>query len=155
MREILYIKNGREYFYNPDGRIVSQPVDNSVDYRTSELTPEISEALDRARARGRYPSRELIDSVILMQEYSKLKALNYVKYKLLGEARYIDVYGEAAEAKYRAEAHYRKSFDLERELVKVQAQLEQMEKMLVTIAAAKAEPEEEKTQKRAHLRVVV
>ena len=131
---ILYIKNGREYYYNADGKIVSQPVDNFVNYRRSELAPQINEALDRARQRGNYPSRSLIDAVVDMQEYSELKALKYVKYKLLGEARYLDVFGEAAESKFEAQRHYKKTEEMEFHLLEMSAQINEMQTLIFNIA---------------------
>lgn len=134
MRDILYIKDGREYFYNADGKIVSQPVDNSVDYRRSELPPEINKALDRARQKGNYPSRSLINALVDMQEYSELKALNYVKYKLLGEARYLDVFGEAAESRFEAQRHYKKTEEMEFRLLEMSATINDMQKLIFNIA---------------------
>ena len=69
-----------------------------------------------------------------MQEYSELKALNYVKYKLLGEAKYLDVFGDAAEARYEAQRHYRKTDQLEVMMLNMAAQLADMQKLMFNMA---------------------
>lgn len=88
-------KRGLEYYYNADGRLVSGPVDQYRDYRRAELHPAVLAELDEARSYGWYPSKSHIDSCIYLQQQHPDKAAAYVRYKLLGTATYMDVFGPA------------------------------------------------------------
>lgn len=133
--EVEYIKDGKEYFRDPDGRLVSRPIDDTIGYRTDELMPELQEFLDRARSeKQRYPSRAMIDNLIEVQKTKPLKACNYVRYILLGELRHVDVFGEVAEEKYAAQQHYRETEEMKRAIEEMAKQIEDMQKLLFNIA---------------------
>lgn len=87
-----------EYFLNADGKKVYRYADDTIGYRSAELLPEVEQYLNRARALHNYPTRPMIDNLIAMQSESKRKAVNYVRYRLLGECSYMDVYGGDIEA---------------------------------------------------------
>ena len=102
--ETLYVKDGYEYYRNADGRIVDRLCDQTLDYRVGELRPEVVAELDKARAMYRYPTTALVDTVIAYQEQSPEKAVNFIRYRLLGAASHVEVFGHAAEARYKAQA---------------------------------------------------
>ena len=52
--EFVDDKKGREYYRNADGKLVSQFVDDTVDYRADELADEVKSTLDRAREMHNY-----------------------------------------------------------------------------------------------------
>lgn len=133
--EFIDEKKGLEYYRLDDGRLVSQPVDDTVNYRTDELAPEVIEVLNRSRARYWYPSRPMIDNLIKMQELSVEKAVTYVKYRLLGEATYLDVFGQDAEDRRAAQAHYKKQDAMQQQLAAMALQMADMQKLIFNMAA--------------------
>ena len=42
--EFIDEKKGIEYYRNADGKLVSQPMDDTDGYRSSEIAPEVSDA---------------------------------------------------------------------------------------------------------------
>lgn len=132
--EFVDEKKGLEYYRLDDGRLVSQPVDNTVNYRTDELAPEVIEVLNQSRAQYWYPSRPMIDSLINMQKSSVEKAVTYVKYRLLGEATYLDVFGEEAEERRAAQAHNKKQEEMAEQISTMAAQMADMQKLIFNIA---------------------
>ena len=93
MYETIKIEGNREYYYNNDNKLVFRYADKTIGYRESEICYPVAQELDRARAIYRYPTTQLIDNVINMQnDESVLKARRYIKYKLLGECSYSDVF---------------------------------------------------------------
>ncbi len=134
MRDVLFVKDGWEYFLNEDGKLVSSTVDAYKDYRRNELPESVNMLLDRARDKDRYPKKALIDNLVSMCDYSITKAENYVKYKLLGEASYLDVFGQAAEDRYSAERHYKKTEDIEMVITAMAAQIEEMQRLMFNLA---------------------
>lgn len=133
--EFIDEKKGLEYYRLDDGRLVSQPVDDTVNYRTDELAPEVIEVLNRSRARYWYPSRPMIDNLIKMQELSVEKAVTYVKYRLLGEATYLDVFGQEAEDRRAAQAHYKKQDAMAAQISAMAAQMADMQKLIFNMAS--------------------
>jgi len=132
--DILYILEGREYYLNSDGIIVSQEVDDTKGYRVMELAPEVTDQLNLAREQGRYPSKHMINALVSMQEISKTKAVNYVKYRLLGSASYLDVFGPEARRQFEAEQHYRQSKEIEDKIDLLQIHLHDIEILLFNLA---------------------
>ena len=132
--KIEFVKNGKEYYYNADGKLVFQWADDTVGYRRAELAPEVAKVLDRARSKHNYPTRSMIDNLISLQETAPLKAVNYVRYRLLGELRYIDVFGDVAEDRYKAERHYKTTEQLQNMITGMSAQLEDMQRIIFNMA---------------------
>mgnify|MGYP007128358999 CR=1 FL=1 len=128
-------EKGLEYYKNADGRLVSQLIDETIGYRAAELAPEVTEALDRARAMHNYPSRPMIDNLVHMQEASVEKAVTYVKYRLLGEATYLDVFGRDAEDRRAAQQHYKKQDEMQMQIAAMAAQMADMQKLIFNMAA--------------------
>ena len=91
-------EGNKEYFYRQDGKMVFRFADDTIGYRYDALRPEVSEQLQRARAVHNYPTRPMVDNLIRMQAENPQKAVNYVKYRLLGECGYLDVYGKDIQA---------------------------------------------------------
>ena len=100
MFETVKVENGREWYYNADKKLVSRLCDDTLAYRVKELEPQVINELNKARRIYRYPSKELIDTAIAYQRESVKKAVRYVNYKLLGEFKYLDVFGVAALEEY-------------------------------------------------------
>ena len=94
MYETIEIIGDKEYFIRADGKKAFRFTDKSKGYRENELHPDVLEQLNRARLRHNYPSKELIDVVISYQKEHPQKAVNYIKYRLLGECNYLDVFGQ-------------------------------------------------------------
>ena len=93
MFETVKTEGNKEYYYNNDNRLVFRYADETIGYREIEICATLLEELERARAIYRYPTKPLIDNVINMQNTeSVLKARRYIKYKLLGECSYNDVF---------------------------------------------------------------
>lgn len=133
--EYLYTKNGREYYRNADGKTVSQPCDSFRNYRRDELAPEVNELLDRSRdERHYYPSKGIIDSLCDMQNCCVSKAVNYAKYRLFGECTYQEVFGTAAEDRYKAEKHYSATDEMKNTLENMAAQMKEMQKLMFNMA---------------------
>lgn len=147
--EFIDEKKGLEYYRLDDGRLVSQPVDDTVNYRTDELAPEVIEVLNRSRARYWYPSRPMIDNLIKMQELSVEKAVTYVKYRLLGEATYLDVFGKEAEDRRAAQAHYKKQDAMQQQLAAMALQMADMQKLIFNMAAQMNKEHKERYERRA------
>lgn len=133
--EFIDEKKGIEYYRNADGKLVSQPMDDTDGYRSSEIAPEVSDALNRARKLHHYPSRPMIDNLIHMQEFSVEKAVTYVKYRLLGEATYLDVFGRDAEDRRAAQQHYKKQDEMQMQIAAMAAQMADMQKLIFNMAA--------------------
>lgn len=127
--EFIDEKKGIEYYRNADGKLVSQPMDDTAGYRSSEIAPEVSDALNRARELHRYPSRPMIDNIIYMQEFSIEKAVTYVKYRLLGEATYLDVFGRDAEDRRAAQQHYKKQDEMQKLIFNMATQMNRENKV--------------------------
>lgn len=109
-------------------------MDDTDGYRAYELAPEVSDALNRARELHRYPSRPMIDNLIHMQEFSIEKAVTYVKYRLLGEATYLDVFGRDAEDRRAAQQHYKKQDEMQMQIAAMAAQMADMQKLIFNMA---------------------
>lgn len=131
---VEYVKDGMEYFRNPDGKLVSRPVDEYRDYRRSELDPAVNTQLDIARYYGDYPSKATIDSLFDMQKTSVEKAVNYVKYRYLGTASYLDVFGKENEKRWEAELHYKTTKEMAEKIEVMAAQMNEMQQLLFNMA---------------------
>lgn len=131
---VEYVKDGMEYFRRADGKLVSRPVDEYRDYRRSELDPAVNTQLDIARYYGDYPSKATIDSLFDMQKISVEKAVNYVKYKYLGTASYLDVFGSENEKKWEAEQHYKTTKEMAEKIEVMAAQMNEMQQLLFNMA---------------------
>jgi len=105
MYETIERKGNIEYFLNADGKKVMRYADETIGYRVDEIKPELQIVLDKARARYNYPYKETIDTALFYQQYSTLKAVRYIKWRLLGECNYLDVYGAEAERDYSMARH--------------------------------------------------
>lgn len=128
-------EKGLEYFRNADGKLVSQPIDDTINYRDAELAPEVLREVQRAREIHNYPSRPMIDNLVHMQGLSIDKAVKYVRYRLLGEATYLDVFGQDAEDRRAAQAHYKKQDAMAAQLQAMAAQMADMQKLIFNMAA--------------------
>jgi len=113
MFETIRIEGNKEFYYNADGKLVFRLADETTEYRNGELRFPVFAEVNKARQLHRYPTRELIDSLIIMQKDSPEKAARYVKYKLLGECSYLDVFGS--------------EFQNETELKRIQQRLDRIE----------------------------
>lgn len=102
-KQIIKTEGNKEYYYDPDGRLVFQFKDETIGYRDHELFPEILAKLNQAREEGRYPNKRFVDNLVRMQEESPLKAYRYIQYKLLGEVSYSAVFGDKALEEYEKE----------------------------------------------------
>lgn len=114
--ETIKVEEDKEYFFRPDGKIAFRFRDDTIGYRVDELRPEVMTQLDRARSIYRYPTRPMIDTLVKMQEENPQKAVNYVKYKLLGECGYLDVYGKDIQIDCQRAAADEKIIQLESEV---------------------------------------
>jgi hypothetical protein len=132
--KILYREGDREYYLNPDGKLVSQQVDLFKDYRRAELLPEVAAELEKARILKRYPSDNLIDSVIAFQEEHPEKAIKYIGYRLLGTAGYLEVFGRSAETYYREQRHIKQNERMETKIGDLQQQLTDMQQLMFNLA---------------------
>lgn len=132
--EFVDAEKGLEYYKNADGKLVSQFVDSTVDYRDNELAPEVLREVEKARAIHNYPSHPMIDNLIHMQDLSVEKAVTYVKYRLLGEASYIDVFGKDAEDRRAAQEHYKKQDAMAAQISAMAAQMADMQKLIFNMA---------------------
>lgn len=133
-KKIEYSKDGKDFYYNPDGKLVSVKSDDTISYRTAELHEDVIAELNIARQQLNYPSRSLIDSVIHLQEESTEKAVLYVRYRLLGTARYLDVYGDTNNARWAAEKHYSETTELCNKFDEMAYQLQEMQRLMFNIA---------------------
>lgn len=102
-KQIVKTVGNKEYFYDPDGRLVYRFKDETIGYRDNELLPEILAKLNQAREEGRQPNKKFIDSLINIQAESPTKAYRYIQYKLLGEVSYSAVFGDKALEEYEKE----------------------------------------------------
>lgn len=147
--EFVDDKKGREYYRNADGKLVSQFVDDTVDYRADELADEVKSTLDRAREMHNYPSRPMIDNLVHMQEVSVEKAVKYVQYRLLGEATYLDVFGQDAEDRRAAQQHYKKQDAMAAQIQAMAAQMADMQKLIFNMASQMNREHKEHFERRA------
>lgn len=92
MFDTIRIEGNKEYFKRADGKVVYRFADETIGYRVDELHPEVIRQLDRARAIYNYPSKPMVDNLIKMQAEAVQKAINYIKYRLLGECTYTEVF---------------------------------------------------------------
>lgn len=133
--KVEFVNDGKEYYIDPDGRLVYKIADDTLGYRVDELIPELITLLDRARnEKHNYPTREMIDNLIRIQKKEPLKACNYVKYRLLGELRYVDVFGNAAEERYAAQRHYSETAEMKKAIEDLTMQIEEMQQLIFNIA---------------------
>lgn len=128
------LEKEKEYYYNKDGKLVYRSADDTKEYRVDELLPEVIAELDDARCRKNYPSRALINAVISMQNESPEKAVNYIRYRLLGTASYLDVYGAEAEKRYGDDRHYKQTAELEYKIDVLQKHFEDLQKIVINLA---------------------
>lgn len=147
--EFIDEEKGLEYFKNADGKLVSQNVDDTVNYRNNELAHEVTEVLNRARALHHYPSRPMIDNLIHMQELSIEKAVKYVQYRLLGEATYLDVFGQDAEDRRAAQQHYKKQDAMAAQIQAMALQMADMQKLIFNMASQMNRENKERYERRA------
>lgn len=125
MFETVKVVGNREYYYNADLKLVFRFADETLGYRLNELDPEIDKLLDKARAKYNYPSKTFIDNIIDMQNYSTEKAKRYIRYRLLGELNWLDVFGQNAEMLYSQLRQEELSTDLSTEIRTLQMQIQQ------------------------------
>ncbi len=116
MFDTIRVEGNKEYFKRADGKIVYRFADETKDYRVDELHPEVIRQLDRAREQYNYPSKPMIDNLIKMQSQAVQKAVNYVKYRLLGECNYIEV--------------FKTDFDREAEAAHQEAEIENLKRQI-------------------------
>ena len=69
-----------------------------------------------------------------MQKISVEKAVNYVKYRYLGTASYLDVFGQENEKRWEAEQHYRDAKEMYEKMEDMAAQLNEIQQLLFNIA---------------------
>lgn len=123
MWETVRTEGNKEFYYNADNKLVYRFADETIGYRDSELCPTVKQLLDRARDKHNYPTRPFIDSVIEFQNENKIKAINYIKYKLLGECNYLDVFGSDITAQITQE-------ETEERLQRLENKIEQLLKLV-------------------------
>lgn len=122
MFETVKTEGNKEYYYNADNKLVYRYADETLHYRTEELTTLVHAYLVRARNIHKYPTKEFIDSVIDFQRESEKKAVNYIRYRLLGECNYLDVFGPEIGSDIKAESLENRLSEIENkinELIKV------------------------------------
>lgn len=134
MINILYEKDGYEYYLNEDNRLISRRVDNTKDYRTKELRKEVVEVLDKARSQGKIPLKTTIDYLIDLQRESVEKATNYACYRYLGTMQHKDVFGKEAEERYDNQRKWREIQSLKRTVREMKMQQDEMHKLLINMA---------------------
>lgn len=80
--------------------------DPFLHYREDEIKPIVKELLCEARKKRGcvYIMNYSIDELIRIQNEDVLKACDWIKWKFLGTASYLDVYGSDAEEKRKARA---------------------------------------------------
>lgn len=122
MYETVKTVGNVEYFYNNDKKLVSRFCDDTINYRVDELDEKVKEQLEKARRVFRYPSKPFIDTCIRFQNETPKKAVNYIKYKLLGTAKYLDVFGPQLEEEIQS----KKIGDLEKEINSIKVLCEQI-----------------------------
>lgn len=127
--ETVETKGNIEFYYNADFKLVSRRADDTKGYRSAELFGDVEAELDRARQLHRYPTKPLIDNVIHIQNTESIeKAILYVKYKLLGEANYLDVYGSTSER--RMESTEKRIFELQKEIFSLNSKMDRLLQLL-------------------------
>lgn len=134
MEKILYTQDGKEYYKNPDGRLVNRIADQSKGYRESELDPGVIEILEEARERGRYPQRSTIDSLIQLQKESANKAIKYAGYRLLGRYSYQEVFGNEAEREYLDERRWAIVDEMRDQMEQMNNQMQDMHRLILNMA---------------------
>ena len=133
-KDVVYVKNGLEWYLDPDGKLVSRPIDTYRYYRRSEIAPEILELIDQLRSKGRYLQDYNIDAIIKMQNECLEKGINYVKYRYFGKARYTDVFGAAADNHYAEINHRRQCERMEDTMNDMRSQIEEMQQLILNMA---------------------
>lgn len=132
--KILYREGDKEYYLNPDGKLVSQNVDLYMEYRRGELLPEVAAELDEVRKICIYPSKAAIDTVISYQKECPDKAINYIRYRYLGTCSYLDVFGPGAEQQYKVKMHLEQNERMESKIDNLQQQIRDMQQLMFNIA---------------------
>jgi hypothetical protein len=113
------------------------------DYRSNELHPEVAALFDYVRdEKRREVPRQAVDVAIRLQKTRSIfTACNYVRYLLLHELNYVDVFGKQAIEYDRQLEHYQQCKDLELKVdaltetvSELKEQNEQMQTMLMNMA---------------------
>lgn len=113
------------------------------DYRKEELNPEVFALFEKAR-NERYKSvvPSMVDMAIHLQKTRSIEtACNYVRYLLLHEMSWLDVFGEHAKRYDKQLEHYQQCIGLELKVDELQNsvstltdQMEQMQIMMMNMA---------------------
>jgi len=134
MSKILYTENGQEFYLNPDGKIISRPIDRAKNYRIQELSSQVKEVLDKARSMDRIPLEKTIDYLIELQKESTEKAYKYACYRFLGTVQHKDVFGKEAAQEYDNEKKWKEINDLKRTVMEMKKQQDEMHRLLINMA---------------------
>lgn len=96
-------------------RIYNNDVTETVDYRKNEIHPDLYSVMDEARYERNMPvPTYAIDKAIRLQnERSVLTACNFIRYFLLHQLSYVDVFGQQAVEYDRQLEHFKQCENLE------------------------------------------
>lgn len=114
--------------YNPS----NDPLRN---YRKDEIHPDVWNLLEKARQRRGFGLLEwaIDNSIKLQEERSVLTACNYIRYILLGELSWADVFGGQAKAYDEQLKHYQTTVNMDNKVdmltLKIDEMSVQMEEM--------------------------
>lgn len=123
--------------------MIFQDAMRNKDYRRDELHPEVAALFDyvRTERRKEVPTYAIDKAILLQEQRSVYTACNYIRYFLLHELRWIDVFGEEARRYDKQLEHYKQCVDLEKKVDELQRtvndmsdQMEKMQTMLINIA---------------------
>ena len=103
--------------------------DQFREYRKAEFMPQIWDLLEKARQhRGCILIRENeLDKILEMQAEDPERCELYIKYRFLGTAEYLDVYGKEAEKHFKQK---KEANEMQKQIEQINVQLQQMNNTL-------------------------
>jgi hypothetical protein len=120
-------------------------------YRKNEIHPDVYSFMEMAWVRSKHAIiPKMIDNAIEIQNSrSVVTACNYIRYLVLHELTWVDVFGSRAREYDEQLKHYKQCQDLEMKIDNLQHTVDQMQTIMMNMAKMLINKEKENVLKRA------